>query len=211
MKRENGITLIALIITIIILVILAAVSIRAAYNSGIIDYSINGTKKYQEEANKEESILSETEDVIASLLSRIDEIDSEESEEDYVSKDWVVAWAVLEDENGKYWSNPYFKDESLLDEYFPEKNDAYSINSIEDLQNDGVKALLFENDGEENTFTMVICGNGECPEEDEFGIKMNYVCGNDRRFKERYSSSFYSDFGSKVSRLEIKEGITSLR
>ena len=39
-KKENGITLIALIITIIILVILAAVSIRAAYNSGIIDYSI---------------------------------------------------------------------------------------------------------------------------------------------------------------------------
>ena len=152
---------------------------------------------------------------MASLLSKIDEINSGEPPEDYVSKDWVVAWVVLEDENGKYWSNPYFKDENMLDEYFPERNDAFSINSIEDLQNDGVKALLFENDEEENTFTMVVCGNGECPDqdggEDGLGYKMNYVWRDDRSLKDRYSDSFYSDFGSKVSRLEIKEGITSLR
>ena len=70
-KKENGITLIALIITIIILVILAAVSIRAAYNSGIIDYSINGTKKYQEEAKKEESTIKDIEEIIKSTLSKI--------------------------------------------------------------------------------------------------------------------------------------------
>ena len=73
-KKEKGITLIALIITIIILIILAAVSIMAAYNSGIIDYSINGTKKYQEEANKEGSIISETEEFMKSILAKLDDI-----------------------------------------------------------------------------------------------------------------------------------------
>ena len=48
-------------------------SIRAAYNSGIIDYSINGTKKYQEEANKEESVISETENFMKSILARLSE------------------------------------------------------------------------------------------------------------------------------------------
>jgi len=82
LKKENGITLIALIITIIILVILAAVSIRAAYNSGIIDYSINGTKRYTEEEKKEESILSETEDFMASILSKLDELEEDDSDDE---------------------------------------------------------------------------------------------------------------------------------
>ena len=96
-KEESGITLIALIITIIILVILAAVSIRAAYNSGIIDYSINGTLKYQKEANKEESILSETEDFMASILGRLDELGNEDNGNNYVPdilKDYVLGIAV---------------------------------------------------------------------------------------------------------------------
>ena len=56
-------------------------SIRAAYNSGIIDYSINGTKKYQEEAKKEESVLSNTESFMASILSKIKELENEDDEE----------------------------------------------------------------------------------------------------------------------------------
>ena len=55
-------------------------SIRAAYNSGIIDYSINGTKKYQEEANKEESILSDTESFMASIVKRIKKLETENNE-----------------------------------------------------------------------------------------------------------------------------------
>ena len=46
MNKEKGITLIALIITIIILVILAAVSIRAAYNMGIVSHAVNGAEGY---------------------------------------------------------------------------------------------------------------------------------------------------------------------
>ena len=46
LNKETGITLIALIITIIVLVIFAAVSIRAVYNMGIVDYAINGTQNY---------------------------------------------------------------------------------------------------------------------------------------------------------------------
>ena len=57
MKEETGITLIALIITIIILVILAAVSIRAAYNSGIINYAVNGTENYISAAEREKEAV----------------------------------------------------------------------------------------------------------------------------------------------------------
>ena len=76
LRGENGITLVALIITIIILVILAAVSIMAAYNSGIIDYSINGTQKYVEEANKENTVLSEFESRLDSAIKRIESAQS---------------------------------------------------------------------------------------------------------------------------------------
>lgn len=54
MKKQNGITLIALIITIIVLVILAAVSINAAFNTGLTEYATNGAEKYKiaEEAER---------------------------------------------------------------------------------------------------------------------------------------------------------------
>ena len=80
LKKEKGITLIALIITIIILVILAAVSIRAAYNTGIIDYGINGTQKYAEEGKKEKRVLSDTEEFMKSMLNKINNIGESNNE-----------------------------------------------------------------------------------------------------------------------------------
>ena len=59
LKTENGITLIALIITIIILVILAAVSVRAVYNMGIVNHAINGTREYSEAAKDEQQKMDE--------------------------------------------------------------------------------------------------------------------------------------------------------
>lgn len=52
-KEKHGITLIALIITIIVLLILAMVSIKLIWNGGIIDHAKNATSKYTIEQEKE--------------------------------------------------------------------------------------------------------------------------------------------------------------
>ena len=72
--NENGITLIALIITIIVLVILAAVSISAVYNSNIVNYAVNGATNYASEAKRENEILDQTASIIESAVDRISDI-----------------------------------------------------------------------------------------------------------------------------------------
>jgi len=74
LKIDKGITLIALIITIIILVILAAVSIRAVYEMGIVGYAINGTQQYAERAKEENAMLDETGRRIEDAVSKVKEI-----------------------------------------------------------------------------------------------------------------------------------------
>ena len=72
-KKEGGITLIALIITIIILVILAAVSIRAIYNMGIVGHAINGTQQYAERAKEENAMFGNLGSFIDNAVSKIKE------------------------------------------------------------------------------------------------------------------------------------------
>ena len=54
LKNKNGITLVALIITIIVLLILAMVSIRLVMNGGIIDRAERGTQTYKESEIQEQ-------------------------------------------------------------------------------------------------------------------------------------------------------------
>ena len=77
-EKESGITLIALIITIIILVILAAVSVRAVYNMGIVDYAVNGTQNYAKAAVAENQMLDETGRLIQSALGELNDINKGE-------------------------------------------------------------------------------------------------------------------------------------
>lgn len=67
-QNEKGITIVALIIAIILLVILAYVSIIAIYNSKIVDYAVNGTLGYAEEAVNENRIFNK----IEKLINRIE-------------------------------------------------------------------------------------------------------------------------------------------
>ena len=60
---------------------MAAVSLRAAYNSGIIDYALNGTQKYEKEAKEEEKIISRTEELMKSVINRIGEDNEPEDDE----------------------------------------------------------------------------------------------------------------------------------
>ena len=61
MKQERGITLIALIITIIILLILAGVTLGTLSANGIFDKSRNAKEQYTTAQNKENDLLNETE------------------------------------------------------------------------------------------------------------------------------------------------------
>lgn len=74
LRTEKGITLVALIITIIVLVILAAVSIAAVYNSRVVDYAVNGAINFSTESMNENNILSGTESLLDSTLVRINSI-----------------------------------------------------------------------------------------------------------------------------------------
>jgi len=60
--KEKGITLVALVITIIILLILAGISISALTNTGIFEKAKEAKKKSEEASAKEQSLLTEYED-----------------------------------------------------------------------------------------------------------------------------------------------------
>ena len=74
MRRENGITLIALIITIIILVILAAVSVSAVLNMKIVDYAVSGSQGYAQAGKDEEKMLDETSNKLDDTVTKIKNI-----------------------------------------------------------------------------------------------------------------------------------------
>jgi len=68
-QKEQGITLVALIITIIVIVIISAVSIAVIYKTRIVEYAINGTMDYTKEGINENKVLGETEKLIESVLN----------------------------------------------------------------------------------------------------------------------------------------------
>ena len=70
-KKEKGITLVALIITIIILVLLAAIGIGVVYNSKIIEHAINGTQNYAIEGINENEVIEGTENILESAVNSI--------------------------------------------------------------------------------------------------------------------------------------------
>ena len=55
MKKENAITLIALVISIIVIIILAGVTINTLINNGIIDKAKTATQEYKNAQNYEET------------------------------------------------------------------------------------------------------------------------------------------------------------
>ena len=61
MKQERGITLIALIITIIILLILAGVTLGTLSANGIFDKSRNARDQYTTAQNQENTLLNDAE------------------------------------------------------------------------------------------------------------------------------------------------------
>ena len=71
-KKEGGITLIALIITIIVLVILAAVTLNSIFGNNIIGFATNGALNYAEEQQKELGMLNDVSDMLGEITGDAD-------------------------------------------------------------------------------------------------------------------------------------------
>ncbi len=71
-KQEGGITLIALIITIIVLVILAAVTLNSIFGNNIIEIATNGAINYAEEQQKELGMLNDVSDLLGEVTGDTD-------------------------------------------------------------------------------------------------------------------------------------------
>ena len=72
-KKEKGITLVALVVTIIILLILAGVALTIALkDNGIFKYSQNAAETYKQSASNEQKTLNESEVVINQLFQNIE-------------------------------------------------------------------------------------------------------------------------------------------
>lgn len=69
MKAQSGITLVALIITIIVLLILAMVSISLVMNSGIIDKSNHAVNQYKASEINEQQQLNSAYNWMANYIS----------------------------------------------------------------------------------------------------------------------------------------------
>ena len=83
-NRQRGITLIALVITIVILIILATISINFIFNGGLIDRAEQARDYYQnDEAYTDESISNLT-GYIDGLVNEIESGTEEETPESYV-------------------------------------------------------------------------------------------------------------------------------
>ena len=64
MRKQNGITLIALIITIIIMLILVGVSVNVVINSDMIRTADKAVKAWNEETQKENETINELDQLI---------------------------------------------------------------------------------------------------------------------------------------------------
>lgn len=99
-KKERGITLIVLIITIVVLVILTTVAIRTITNTGIIDISLKASSDSLKAKYFEEIDLSISEEQLNSYLGNNEEEKAfiQELKENLEAKDWVSSIIMCDSE-----------------------------------------------------------------------------------------------------------------
>ena len=252
-KRNKGITLIALVVTIIVLLILAGISISMLYgNNGILQNAT--TAKTESEISQEKEIIalaynaalakkrgdmdltqvtaqdlnpeltqqgasaSEDNPIIVTFNNSNRQYKIETNgkitlfgdEEPPYDNNWLIAWAY----NGSYWSNPYTRENGLLDSYFENMDSNYSISNTSDLDNANVLALLYENENNPSTYKLIIYGTGKIVGS---GSSVGAHPSTGSYYKigtiGDYISmdwNFSSNFGNKITSLEIQDGITEI-
>ena len=105
LKRKSGITLVALIITIIILLILAGVSLSFVFNGGILDKSQQAVNEYQNASQKEQDLLDQIDKYIENELGEMNTDDNVEQIEGNITDlvkpgDYVEYNPTVIDKNG---------------------------------------------------------------------------------------------------------------
>ena len=117
---EKGITLIALVITIIVLLILAGVTLRIVMNGGIINKSQTAVDKYTEESAREKLSLAIFNYKMGVITGEAGEIEGKKHLNEYIEE---IGGTILEETSDSYIIE--------LDKYeFSVKKDNYEITSL---------------------------------------------------------------------------------
>ncbi len=130
-KEEQGITLMALVITIIVLLILVAISVSAAYNSGIIHFGVQGAKEYAKSAVDENKIMEETSGYIDSVVQNIKDLLANKEDEETQGKAPTDIYAFLYTDGTLAFNNNSvpIKPNEVSKSYGNIKGTTYSYNS----------------------------------------------------------------------------------
>lgn len=115
MRNTKGITLVALIITIIIMIILAAVSIYAIFESDFIELAINGMEDYEKAQEYEQTVIGNAAHLINKVISGLsgDKDEEEEDEKTIISNKKLLSYNTKDCE--KIWKKTGLKDLTMND------------------------------------------------------------------------------------------------
>ena len=146
-KEKNAITLLALIITIIILLILATVSISLIINSGILDNAQHGVDRYSEEEELEQIKLA-----VASARLKgngfltTENLNSELQEkfgEDKEASETSVGWFYTHNKNYRIYKDGHIENADILPEEYQQVE--YIENNVAQLQYIDTEVIPNEN------------------------------------------------------------------
>jgi len=98
MKKNNGITLIALVVTIVILIILATISISIILNDGFIDRTVRGKELHELEREKERLELVKTD--VASNTNHIGKVTVDTYVEELMNQNITTPEEVTDNGDG---------------------------------------------------------------------------------------------------------------
>lgn len=221
MKKQKGITLIALIITIVVLLILAVVTIGAVKEGGIIEHANNAANKYEEAKEKELVALAYSEYIMEKQTSGSATLEVEGAtvtgnETDgwsimfsdtkseykldstgivYGVNDWVAAWIC----DGTSWST---KIENKGDGVQP------TGKIVAKLYDTGNKIIPGEGMPEDSEYHLFIEGSGNMAPTMKSDFSEGYAWLEDYiEFASGNKTTFTSPYITKVV---IEEGITGI-
>ena len=239
LKSRNGITLVALVVTIIVLIILAGISISLVLgDNGIITKAKDAKTKTGVASAKEQiqlQILGSFDNGanlnLTQLKNNLQSIGATVEGDNFPitatlnklsytinvdgsigEREWTIAW-VYKNSN---WSNPYFKDETLKNQFtFEDIDESYSLTSEEQIVGQLI-VKLFSNRELEISGSGIIAQNIGYDANTFGGVPwFGFYHESGMWEGEVYSSySSESDFAeyleNNISSIKICEGITSI-
>ena len=172
-EEERGITLVALILTVILLVILSAVGISVVYNSRIIEFAINGTMKYGQEGINENKVLEGTENKIDSVVENIKDIGKVPTP--------VISIPEADGENGWYKTEDVtieIKDGEADVNKSPVKQIVYILDGTETPVEGRIATVKIDTDGIHKIKAYATDGSKKSEETEEYTIKRDVADPN---------------------------------